>query len=77
MFNFITFGSSHLPDYNVNAMSVMLLIEDRPTLMADEELGIGGRFAFEYFTEAEAEEMKAKYGMKLYTREELLELRHD
>ena len=74
---FITFGSDHLPDYNINPRGVMLLIEDRATLMADEELGIGGRFAFEYFTEADAEKMKAKYGMKLYTREELLELKHD
>ena len=72
---FITFGGDHLPNYDINSMSVMLLIEDRPTLMADEELEIGRAFAFEYSL-SHAKEMTEKWGMKLYTKEELLEFKN-
>ena len=75
MKTFITFGGDHLPNYNINSMSVMLVIEDRPTLMADEELEIGKAFAFEYPL-SHATEMTEKWGMKLYTKEELLEFKH-
>lgn len=77
---FVTFGSSHLKDYIVKPMSVMLSIEGkdffdaRNNLMTDNDLEIGNIFAFQYEIK-EADAMTEKYGMKLYTKEELLKLK--
>ena len=74
---FITFGSNQLPRFIGSPMNVMLIIQGedfwtaRENLMKDEELDIGNRFAFQYELD-EADDMTSKFGMRLYTREELL-----
>lgn len=76
---FITFGSNHLPRFMGNPMDVMLAIEGndfidaRNKLVDDEQLGIGTKFAVQYEM-SQADDMIAKFGMKLYTKEELLKL---
>ena len=71
---FITFGNNHLENYAIPSMKVMLLITDRPSLMADEDLEIGNKFAFEYPV-SDSNRMTERWGMRLYTKEELLKFK--
>ena len=70
-----TFGSSQLPTFDVNPMSVMLVLEgendnDARKLLFKEPFN--GRFATSYPYEKYAKEFKEKYNMKEYTLKELL-----
>ncbi len=77
---FITFGSNHLKGFRVSPMLVMLIVEGndffdaRQRLMDNEDLGIGNVFAFQYDMK-EAAKMEVNFGMKLYTQNELKELK--
>lgn len=78
---FMTFGSSHLKNYKVSPLDVMLVIEGdtfmeaRDNLMQDDDLDIRNIFAFQYDI-SQAMDMTEKYRMKLYTKEELLKLKN-
>jgi hypothetical protein len=74
----ITFGSAHLPDFQVNATYVALIIEAEDENAAREVVfavpGIGARFAFSY-PYSKMPEFAEKYNMVEMTLNELERLR--
>ena len=74
---FVTFGSKHLKGFNVAPMSVMLItngknfVDARNKLVENKDLGISNMFASQYDI-SNAPKMSERYGMRLYTIEELL-----
>ena len=71
---FATFGSSHLKEFHVNPMKVILVAEDEAELRQRLREEPFNNYYFTTYPIGQSQEMQDKYGMKEITLDELLRL---